>query len=61
MELLKRKADPPRGVEFLEPVHEYSHADGLSITGGFVYRGKKIPLCRDITFTATIHLEPYGD
>jgi quinoprotein glucose dehydrogenase len=43
MELLRSKADPPRGTEFLDPIHEYSHADGLSITGGFVYRGKKIP------------------
>ncbi len=43
MELLLRKSDPPRGTEFIDPVHEYSHADGLSITGGFVYRGKKIP------------------
>lgn len=25
------------------PVHEYSHADGCSITGGFVYRGAAIP------------------
>ena len=25
------------------PVHEYSHAEGCSITGGFVYRGTAIP------------------
>ncbi|HEU4561156.1 MAG TPA: PQQ-dependent sugar dehydrogenase [Longimicrobium sp.] len=25
------------------PAHEYSHSDGCSITGGFVYRGSAIP------------------
>ena len=27
----------------IEPVAEYSHDDGCSITGGYVYRGKKMP------------------
>ena len=31
------------GGPFQEPVIEYSHSDGCSITGGFVYRGKAIP------------------
>ena len=43
MEILGGKKDPPRGTEFIEPVHEYSHAEGLSITGGVVYRGKLAP------------------
>jgi quinoprotein glucose dehydrogenase len=41
MEILGGKKDPPRGTEFIDPVHEYSHAEGLSITGGVVYRGKQ--------------------
>ena len=38
-----KKADPPRGTQFIEPIHEYPHGDGLSITGGYVYRGQAIP------------------
>lgn len=28
----------------IDPVHEYTHEEGQSITGGFVYRGKKLPI-----------------
>jgi quinoprotein glucose dehydrogenase len=34
---------PPAGFTYIEPIHEYPHSDGISITGGFVYRGEKIP------------------
>ena len=37
----------------VQPVAEYSHADGCSITGGYVYRGKKVPAARGRYF--------YGD
>jgi uncharacterized protein (TIGR03437 family) len=35
------------------PIAEYTHADGCSITGGFVYRGQRFPGLRGIYF--------YGD
>ena len=30
-------------ANFIEPIAEYSHGDGVSVTGGFVYRGRKLP------------------
>ncbi|MGH9273366.1 MAG: PQQ-dependent sugar dehydrogenase [Acidimicrobiales bacterium] len=35
------EGDNPAGAVL--PIHEYSHDDGCSITGGFVYRGSDIP------------------
>ena len=31
------------GVELIDPVAEYDHDDGISIIGGYVYRGQEIP------------------
>ncbi|MEP6582861.1 MAG: PQQ-dependent sugar dehydrogenase [Ginsengibacter sp.] len=38
----KYPKDPP-AKNPLKPIAEYSHREGISVTGGFVYRGKQIP------------------
>ncbi len=34
---------PPEGVKLIDPVFEYNHGEGLSISGGMVYRGEAMP------------------
>lgn len=34
---------PEKGGPFIEPLHAYAHSEGISITGGVVYRGRGIP------------------
>ncbi len=41
----EQKQPNPAG-HLVQPIHVYPHSDGISITGGFVYRGAKIPSLR---------------
>lgn len=39
---------PPPGVQLVGPVAEYGHDQGISITGGYVYRGARLPAWQGI-------------
>ncbi len=41
--LHEHNAADPDPKNWVNPIAEYPHAEGLSITGGFLYRGKAIP------------------
>ncbi|HJS28463.1 MAG TPA: hypothetical protein VJ768_02500, partial [Anaerolineales bacterium] len=37
------EADPPAGLDLVDPVAEYNHGSGCSVSGGSVYRGESLP------------------
>ncbi len=44
------KNQPPAGANFTFPVAEYSHNEGCSVTGGYVYHGATLPEWQGIYF-----------
>ena len=35
-------------ARFIDPIAEYGHSEGVSVTGGFVYRGERLPALRGV-------------
>jgi glucose/arabinose dehydrogenase len=62
-----REDAPPPGAKFIEPVWDYPRTEGISITGGLVYRGTRYPdligcyLFADYVYGRLWALRPDGD
>nr|HMN63219.1 PQQ-dependent sugar dehydrogenase [Anaerolinea sp.] len=37
------QGEPPADLQLVDPVAEYPHPEGCSVTGGYVYRGEQLP------------------
>jgi glucose/arabinose dehydrogenase len=42
------EGNPPDGAALIDPVAEYNHGQGCSVTGGYVYRGEALPAWKGI-------------